>query len=204
MRKYERDAVQADPKETSSSKRRAPRWRGVRPSATQSVALLWVKSLLNAVLFFAVFMVALPWGVHQLLPARLPIPPLVGEWGGGGLFFAGVAVWFWSLDTFSRRGRGTPFALDAPRHLVTIGTFAVVRNPIMAAELAVIWAEVLYFASAGILLYASLASLGAHLVVVRVEQPELRERFGELYEDYCRRVPRWIPQVGRRKRPGAN
>jgi protein-S-isoprenylcysteine O-methyltransferase Ste14 len=37
----------------------------------------------------------------------------------------------------------------------------------------------------------------AHWSVVRVEEPELRERFGATYEDYCRRVPRWIPQLSR-------
>ena len=81
--------------------------------------------------------------------------------------------------------------------------FAVVRNPIMAAEIMVIWAEALYFASLGILIYAALVSIAGHLMVVRVEEPELRERFGESYEAYCRDVPRWVPRPGRRKRsPG--
>jgi protein-S-isoprenylcysteine O-methyltransferase Ste14 len=197
--------VRADPKGTGrSASGRASRWRGVRPSTTRSTAALWGKSLLNALLFFAIFMVALPWGAHELLPSRLPIPQSVGRWAGGLLFVAGVAIWLWCLDVFSRHGRGTPLPLDAPRQLATRGPFAVVRNPIMTAELAVVWAEVLHFASAGILIYASLLSLGAHLMVVRVEEPELRERFGELYDEYCRRVPRWIPRASERRRPGAS
>jgi protein-S-isoprenylcysteine O-methyltransferase Ste14 len=35
----------------------------------------------------------------------------------------------------------------------------------------------------------------AHLLVVRVEEPELRDRFGARYEEYCRQVPRWLPGV---------
>jgi len=29
-----------------------------------------------------------------------------------------------------------------------------------------------------------------------VEQPGLRRRFAAEYEEYCARVPRWLPRVG--------
>lgn len=155
---------------------------------------LWAKSLLNAVLFFGIFMVLLPWAAHQLLPAPLPLPVGVRTWLGAILLIAGLALWIPCLDAFSRRGEGTPLPLDAPRKLVTSGLFGVVRNPIMAGELMVIWAAAVYFASAGILVYASVMSVAAHLLVVHVEEPELRERFGESYQVYCRSVPRWLPR----------
>jgi protein-S-isoprenylcysteine O-methyltransferase Ste14 len=169
--------------------------RAVRPSTTHSTAALWVKSLLNAFLFFCIFMVALPWLANWLLPTPVPLPSWLQLLGGGALFLLGVVTWIICLDIFSRRGRGTPFPLDAPRNLVTTGPFAVVRNPIMAAEILVIWAEAFYFSSLGILLYAVLATVAGHLSVVYVEEPELRERFGEQYEAYCRRVPRWFPRL---------
>ena len=169
--------------------------RGIRPSTTRSTLALWLKSLLNALLFFAIFMVALPWAVHWLLPEVLPLPIWVRIGGGGALFFGGVALWIYCLDIFSRRGRGTPFPLDAPRHLVISGVYRVVRNPIMVGELAVIWGEALFFSSLAILLYAVATTLAAHLAVVYVEEPELRERFGEQYDAYCRQVSRWMPRL---------
>ena len=178
-----------------------PRRFGIRPSNTRSTTALWAKSLLNAVLFFTIFMVLLPWGAHSLLPGAIPIPRTLGVLGAAVLFFGGVAVWGYCLDVFSRRGRGTPLPMDAPRLLVASGPFSVVRNPIMAGELAVIWAEVLYFASLGLLLYAAVITVAAHLMVVYVEEPELRARFGESFEDYCRRVPRWFPRMVGRERP---
>jgi protein-S-isoprenylcysteine O-methyltransferase Ste14 len=69
----------------------------------------------------------------------------------------------------------------------------------MAAELSVVWTEALYFASLGFALYAIAISVGAHLAVVQIEEPELRKRFGASYEDYCRKVPRWLPRL---RRPG--
>ncbi len=73
------------------------------------------------------------------------------------------------------------------------------RNPIIAAELMVLWGEALYFSSIGFVTYAILLTLGAHWVVVRVEEPELRERFGDSYLAYCRDVGRWLPRVGSRR-----
>jgi protein-S-isoprenylcysteine O-methyltransferase Ste14 len=173
--------------------------RGIRPSTTHSTAALWAKSLLNALLFFAIFMVALPSVAHWLLPVTLPLPLWLRIGIGGALFAGGMLVWISCLDAFSRRGRGTPFPLDAPRRLVTTGLYRVVRNPIMAGELAVIWGEALLFASLAILLYATIVTLAGHLVVTYIEEPELRERFGEQYDEYCRHVPRWLPRFSNRR-----
>jgi protein-S-isoprenylcysteine O-methyltransferase Ste14 len=78
---------------------------------------------------------------------------------------------------------------------VTRSLFRHVRNPIMAGELAVIWGIALHLASLGALLYATAISVLAHVMVVQVEEPELRRRFGESYEQYCRETPRWIPRI---------
>jgi protein-S-isoprenylcysteine O-methyltransferase Ste14 len=168
----------------------------IRPSRTRSTSALWAKSALNAALFFAIFMVVLPWLAQRLLPANLPFSSRTGSWLAGLLALLAVAVWIACLDAFSRQGRGTPFPADAPRHLVTTGLFSVTRNPIMVAEVSLIWAEALYFASVGILVYAAVISVVAHLAVVHIEEPELRARFGEPYEEYCRHVPRWLPGFG--------
>lgn len=151
----------------------------IRPSTTRATRALWAKSLLNALLFFAVLMVALPWLA-------------------GTCFVVGVGAWVACLDAFSRHGRGTPLPMDAPRELVTRGPFSLIRNPIMAVEVLVIWAEALYLSSVGVLLYALAVTLGAHAAVRYVEGPELRKGFGASYEEYCRLVPRWVPRIARR------
>ena len=144
-------------------------------------------------------MLALPWFGHLLLPTVLPIPALIRTWGGTGLFAVGIGAWLVCLDAFSRRGRGTPLPADAPRHLVTDGLFRLVRNPIIAAELMVVWGEALFVASWGIVLYASAVTIGGHLIVVNVEEPELQKRFGASFEAYCRDVPRWFPRLRKKE-----
>ena len=168
-----------------------------QPSTTESTVALWTKSMVSVLVFFGVFMVLLPWAPHHLFPQRVPLPPLLGTWAAGALFVLGVTLWLACADAFSRRGRGTPAPTDAPRHLVTDGLHGLIRNPLIAGEVMVIWGEALYFGSQGLFGYAALFTFFAHWVVVRVEEPELRERFGEAYEVYCREVPRWLPRFGR-------
>jgi protein-S-isoprenylcysteine O-methyltransferase Ste14 len=157
--------------------------------------VLWAKSLLNAVLFFSIFMVALPWLSDRVLPMALSPAGALRKGLAAALAGVGIAGWIACLDLFSRKGRGTPLPADAPRRLVTTGLFARSRNPIMTAELMVIWAEAVYLGSVGVTLYALAISALAHASVVYVEEPELHRRFGQPYEDYCARVPRWLPRL---------
>lgn len=167
---------------------------GIRPSSTQSTAALWAKSAFNALWFFAVFMVALPYVAAWAWPAVLSLPLWPRRVVAAVLGVGGLGLWIACLDHFSRRGRGTPFPLDAPRQLVTSGPFALMRNPIIVGEISVVWGVALWTAVWGILAYAALVTIAAHVVVTRVEEPELRERFGAEYDEYCQRVPRWFPR----------
>jgi len=170
----------------------------VRQSKTKNTLVLWGKSLLNAFLFLLIFMVVLPWVAYRIIPVRLPIPPVIGKWGGGILVISGVVMWIHCLGVFSHKGRGTPLMLDAPQNLVTSGLFSIVRNPIMIAELMVLWGEVIFFSNPGMLMYAVMVSGIAHMLVVYVEEPELKGRFGKEYEKYCQQVPRWFPEIKRK------
>lgn len=80
-----------------------------------------------------------------------------------------------------------------PGRLLTRGIYSKIRHP-RYVEL-----------SLGLLGYALIANyLATYLLfllylpvvylVVLLEERELRERFGKAYEDYCRRVPRFIPR----------
>ena len=95
--------------------------RMIRPSTTTGSGALWVKALFNAVAFFAVFLAVLPWLFHRAIGVALPLPFAVSRVLSVALFVTAVLVWFWCLLAFVRQGRGTPFPLDAPRHLVTTG-----------------------------------------------------------------------------------
>jgi protein-S-isoprenylcysteine O-methyltransferase Ste14 len=128
-------------------------------------------------------------------PALLGLPVL--RWAGAALIVVAAPVFVDFLARFALEGRGTPAPIAPPEHLVVRGVFKYVRNPGYVAVLSLVVGQALLFGSAWLLAYAAALGLGFHLFVVFYEEPTLRAQFGEEYEAYCRRVPRWMPRVGR-------
>jgi protein-S-isoprenylcysteine O-methyltransferase Ste14 len=77
--------------------------------------------------------------------------------------------------------------------LLTDGIYARVRNPRYLEFMSFILAYVSFANFAGTWVLALLVFPATHVLVL-MEERELLERFGAEYEDYCRRVPRWIPR----------
>jgi protein-S-isoprenylcysteine O-methyltransferase Ste14 len=84
--------------------------------------------------------------------------------------------------------------------LLTEGIYAQTRNPRYLEFLAFAFAYVAFANYAGTWVLFALTIPAIHAVVL-LEEPELRQRFGSEYDDYCRRVPRYIPT--RRQQPTA-
>ena len=78
------------------------------------------------------------------------------------------------------------------------GLYRSVRNPMYVSVAGILIGESLFFSSAAILGYLLACWLFVHLFVVLYEEPTLREKFGDAYEEYCKQVPRWIPRFPRR------
>jgi len=118
---------------------------------------------------------------------------------GGLLVVAGVGLYlmcaFWG---FALLGRGTPAPIDPPKKLVVVGPYRVVRNPMYWAVLYVMLGEALVFRSVPLAEIGCAFFVFTMLFVMLYEEPILREKFGAEYDAYCRRVPRWIPRLGKR------
>ena len=111
-------------------------------------------------------------------------------WLGGGVVLAGMALHFWSSATLAR-GERQRAAASTP---VTDGPFRYVRNPIyMAGITLLLGVGLLYSPWRAVDLWPLGLLVYFHVAVVRIEEPELRRRFSSKYEDYCERVPRWLP-----------
>jgi protein-S-isoprenylcysteine O-methyltransferase Ste14 len=98
---------------------------------------------------------------------------------------------FWD---FTFKGRGTPAPIDPPKELVITGLYRYVRNPIYVGALSIFLGHFLWFGYRSLLIYTVLAFIGVHAFVVLYEEPTLKRKFGAAYEDYRKRVPRWIPR----------
>lgn len=123
----------------------------------------------------------------------LPIGPL--RYVGAALLAAGAAVYLWCAWDFSTAGDGTPAPIDPPRSLVVRGLYRYVRNPMYIGILLLLAGEALLFQSRSLLGYAGIVFFFFFLFVVAYEEPALARKFGQDYERYCDRVPRWIPRL---------
>jgi protein-S-isoprenylcysteine O-methyltransferase Ste14 len=89
---------------------------------------------------------------------------------------------------------GTPeLSASARGTLLTDGIYGKTRNPRYIEFLLFLLAYVAFANHVGTWLLW-LASFPALHLVVLLEEKELRERFGAEYDDYCRRVPRYLPR----------
>jgi protein-S-isoprenylcysteine O-methyltransferase Ste14 len=156
--------------------------------------LILIRALTYAALFVGLALVFLPgqvlssWGIER--PAVIHVLQVLGMAVGLG----GALLALWCVITFAFVGRGTPLPFDPPRRLVVRGPYRFVRNPMAIGVSLALAGAALFYQSAALLGFTAVFLLGIHVMVVWYEEPTLRRMFGEDYEAYCRRVPRWWPR----------
>ena len=79
-----------------------------------------------------------------------------------------------------------------PDRLVESRFYRISRNPMYLGVILLLVGESLWFGSYRLLGYAFSMIIIFHLVVRYLEEPHLRKKYGQPYEDFCRRVPRWF------------
>src|SRR5687767_177206 len=99
--------------------------------------MTWLRTIVFGLLFVALFLVFLPrWIVAGGGEAHIVTG--AARLTGWLLVGAGGALVLWCWYEFVTRGRGTPVPIDPPRHLVVVGPYRYVRNPMYVAALLII------------------------------------------------------------------
>lgn len=106
----------------------------------------------------------------------------------------GIWIVIWCFIDFVFKGKGTPAPIDPPRELVVSGFYNYVRNPMYAGILLILAGHFLWFGYWSLLIYLVIVFAAFHAFVTLYEEPHLRRRFGAAYEEYLKRVPRWLPR----------
>ena len=119
------------------------------------------------------------------LPAQRVLP-LVVALLGVAIALAGVLA-FRAQDTTV-----DPRYPQNTRVVVSQGIYRVSRNPMYVGMLLLLVAWGLHLASIWPLLLLPLFVLAMSVLQIRPEERAMRMQFGERYDDYCRRVRRWL------------
>jgi protein-S-isoprenylcysteine O-methyltransferase Ste14 len=114
---------------------------------------------------------------------------------GALLIALGLILVAWTVGLFATVGGGTLAPWDPTKRLVIRGPYRYVRNPMIDGVLLILLGEAALFGSPVLLIWLA-AVLTANVVYIPlVEEPGLRERFGEGYDEYRASVPRWLPRL---------
>ena len=157
---------------------------------------------LKAAIGSLVFLVLAPGVVAVLVPWLIthwrPLPPSDGpaalRWAGVVLIAAGAVVVLEAFARFAWQGLGTPAPVAPTRTLVVGGFYRFVRNPMYVAVVALIFGQAVLFASPVTAVYGVVIAAAFGAFVRLVEEPTLREAYGDEYVAYCAATPRWIPR----------
>jgi protein-S-isoprenylcysteine O-methyltransferase Ste14 len=150
---------------------------------------------------------ALPVTVAGIVPALILTrnPPTV-VWGLAAplnilpilvalvLIGAGLYLILATVKMFVTIGKGTLAPWDPPKRLVVSGIYRYVRNPMISGVVALVLGESVLLGSFHLLLYALFVFAINAVYIPLSEEPGLRRRFGQSYDDYMRHVPRWLPR----------
>ena len=164
------------------------------------------RAVLGSLAFFLVAPAVVAGVVPFALVGWTMEPPLLGLPGerlvGVVAVVAGLACLLDCFARFALEGRGTPAPVEQTEVLVASGLYRYVRNPMYVCVLTMVAGQALLFGQARLLLYAGVLLVAFHLFVFLHEEPNLRRRFGESFENYCHHVRRWWPHLRPWRGPG--
>ena len=177
-------------------------WRGTRrpPGQASGRFAWWLRSLLFYIVATLLFI-----GAGLLLWQPLPLeqtPEIHAATLAAGalLYFPGLTIVLWGRLALGKMyfvSTSQGAQLFAGHELVTSGPYAVVRHPM--------YLGLILAALGGLLIYQTwtmvVFSLLAPFVLLRTRREEsvLAVTFGKQWQDYCSRVPAFLPRL-RRKR----
>lgn len=150
--------------------------------------MIW-RALLAVALLPGIFAGVLPWVIAAHDPWR-------GEGYGLGaaVLGAGIGIVILCVRDFLVVGRGTLAPWDPTRHLVIVGLYRYVRNPMYLGVFTMLLGTALATGSPLVIAYAVMVAIPLVIRTVYYEEPWLAARHGEQWRRYASEVPRWLPK----------
>lgn len=108
--------------------------------------------------------------------------------------FAGQVLRFLTLSQVPEGTSGQGDKLEAVV-LNTRGPYAHVRNPLYVGNLGICLGLLLIANDPWVYLGGLAFFFGEYFFIIRAEESFLRSRFGAGFDEFCQKVPRWVPRL---------
>ncbi|MEA2553073.1 MAG: hypothetical protein QOJ65_1249 [Fimbriimonadaceae bacterium] len=166
-----------------------------REARTTSVAANLVKTLLQIIVIWGLFLWVIPMLIVrvEMLAAIPTFATSTWQIVGLLLFMAMSTLGLVCVSIFVWLGHGTPLPMDTATRFVVAGPYRHIRNPMAIAGLGQGFAAALVLGSYLSILYVFMGVLVWNFIARPWEEADLVKRFGSTYLDYQARVRCWIP-----------
>jgi protein-S-isoprenylcysteine O-methyltransferase Ste14 len=166
--------------------------RGLWAWYTVEVGLMWLGTTVVLILL-APYWLDWTWQgtlALQIIGAVILIISVgIGVWAAGQMGWARLLF----ASALFPPGQGTE-EHNIPQKLVIVGPYRYVRNPLYDTDMTLILGTALLTQNWGLIILLA-AYIGQLVLQLRLEERELRARFGEPYRRYCQLVPRFMPRL---------
>jgi protein-S-isoprenylcysteine O-methyltransferase Ste14 len=162
--------------------------------------LLWIRLIIFTILVPGTVAGYIPYRLIHEVTADWNKPVL--KWTGLIVIILGIIIYLVCAISFLLRGLGTPMIWFAkplkflvgeePKKLVAKGIYKYSRNPMYVGVLLTVLGEALFYQREVLFHYLIFLFLLFHLVVIMIEEPHLKRKFGKEYEEYRKKVRRWF------------
>jgi protein-S-isoprenylcysteine O-methyltransferase Ste14 len=167
-------------------------WRRVGPGWTYGVVGSLLALAMAGLFRMRHALLAVEFGTSYYLTALGLLLVSVSTW-------LGFLVW-WRMGLLTISGLPELAPDQHPQRLITTGVYAIIRHPRYVQLYLGLLGSALIANYLVLYLVVALWLPGIY-VIVRLEEKELRDRFGLAYDEYRRRVPRFLPRISRRSGP---
>jgi protein-S-isoprenylcysteine O-methyltransferase Ste14 len=160
----------------------------------------WIRLIVFTILVPGTVAGYIPHQLIKNIDADWQNQPL--KWIGFLIIIAGIIIYLLCAINFLLKGLGTPniwFARglkfimgEEPTKMVSSGLYKYSRNPMYLGVLTTVLGEMLFYQRAILLHYLFFLFILFHLVVIMIEEPHLKKKFGKDYEQYKKQTRRWL------------
>ncbi|MFN4262149.1 MAG: methyltransferase family protein [Thioalkalivibrionaceae bacterium] len=153
------------------------RWLPPPVAFLMGIMMLWLVVRLPPELSF--------WALEFDFPGRRAV--------GIAFFSVGLGLMLFAVREMQRvRTTVNPLTPERCAVLVTSGVFRLTRNPIYLGDALVLIGAMFWFGSMWGLVVTGAFVAYVNFVQIRVEEKALRHLFGDDFDEFCARTPRWF------------
>lgn len=111
------------------------------------------------------------------------------------LLLAGFLLSAWTMVLFNNIGKGTAAPWNPPKNLVIEGPYSYLRNPMITGVLLILISECFLLSAISLIWWVIIFFIINNIYFVLFEEKQLENKFGNLYKEYKKNVPMWIPRL---------